>query len=84
MTNTMRRDGMAGAARWLRLAAAPCFALLALLAALRPAGPLDALCGDAAGIDGMAAMYLLMSVFHLPAWLVALSPASPDGTAISG
>ncbi|WP_137177377.1 hypothetical protein [Roseomonas sp. AR75] len=83
MTNTMRRDGAARAARWLRLAAAPCFAMLALLAALRPEAPLDALCGGG-DLDGMAAMYLLMSVFHLPAWLVALSPASPDGTAISG
>ncbi len=55
---------------WLALAAAPTFALMALVAAGDPA-PM-ALC--AAGprllpVDGMVAMYLLMSVFHLSPWL---------------
>ena len=57
-------------ARWLGLAASPTFALMALIAAA-DAPPL-ALC--AAGVrilpvDGMTAMYALMSLFHLPPWL---------------
>ena len=37
---------------------------------LKP-GEMDSLCsaGPAAPLGGMAAMYLLMSVFHLPPWL---------------
>lgn len=59
-----------GAARWLALAASPSFALMAWLEATE-AGP-HALCSSVAGIlpiDGMAWMYLLMSVFHLSPWL---------------
>ncbi|WP_114952434.1 hypothetical protein [Sphingosinicella terrae] len=59
-----------GPAAWLALAAAPAFALMALASASQPAA--IALCGPAIGllpVDGMTAMYLLMSFFHLPAWL---------------
>jgi hypothetical protein len=55
---------------WLTLAAAPVFALMALIAATDP--PPLALCASGAGllpIDGMIVMYLLMSLFHLPPWL---------------
>ena len=48
---------------WLGLAAAPTFATLALLSGLGG----GAGCGAHAG-DGMAVMYGLMALFHLPAW----------------
>ena len=56
--------------KWLSLAATPAFAIMALLTGLKP-GEMDSLCsaGPAAPLSGMAAMYLLMSVFHLPPWL---------------
>lgn len=57
-------------AHWLRLSAAPVFALMALVSAT-DAPPL-ALCAAGATllpVDGMTAMYLLMSLFHLPPWL---------------
>lgn len=57
-------------ARGLGLAAAPTFAVMALIAA-SDAPPL-ALCTAGVTIlpvDGMTAMYLLMSLFHLPPWL---------------
>lgn len=58
-------------ARWLGLAAAPTFALMAVLTALLGEGAADMLCG--AGQDsvlgGMVSMYLLMSAFHAAAWL---------------
>ncbi|HTW73247.1 MAG TPA: hypothetical protein VME47_25440 [Acetobacteraceae bacterium] len=55
---------------WLALAASPTFALMAWIAA-NNATPM-ALCSAAPGIlpiDGMTAMYLLMSLFHLSPWL---------------
>jgi len=59
-----------GAAGWLALAASPTFAFMAWVAANNPS-PMP-LCSSAPGIlpiDGMTAMYLLMSVFHLSPWL---------------
>ena len=59
----------ANASRALALAAAPSFALMAAVGA---GAPHAALCGPGASglpIDGMTAMYLLMSLFHLPPWL---------------
>jgi hypothetical protein len=57
---------------WLSLAAAPTFAVMALLTgAVRGGGP-DILCAaahDASALGGMAPMYWLMSVFHLAPWL---------------
>jgi hypothetical protein len=56
------------AASGLALAAAPTFALMAGIAANAP----TALCSSAPHvlpIDGMTAMYLLMSLFHLSPWL---------------
>ena len=51
----------ANVARGLRLLAAPSFAVMALLSAYAP--------GHGSPFTGMSAMYALMSVFHLPAWL---------------
>lgn len=70
------RHGSEGAAvapgmiRWLSFAAAPTFAIMALLAAMAGSGPLDSLCSGAASpIGGMVPMYLLMSAFHSVPWL---------------
>ena len=60
-----------GASDYLRLAAAPTFAVMALLSGV-VGGPNDLLCSaahDVSRLSGMAAMYLLMSIFHSPAWL---------------
>ncbi|MBR0799120.1 hypothetical protein JQ615_27400 [Bradyrhizobium jicamae] len=57
------------AARFLSLAAAPTFAIMALMAAI---GPADMLCMSGQGlfsIQGMVPMYMLMSAFHLAPWL---------------
>jgi hypothetical protein len=53
----------------LYLAAAPTFAMMALLTAVLGDG--SALCSiaNASPLSGMVPMYVLMSVFHLPPWL---------------
>ncbi|MBX4953645.1 hypothetical protein HJA95_29615 [Rhizobium binae] len=58
------------AAEWLSLAAAPTFAIMALLTAAT--GSTEMICmtaPDAFPIGGMVPMYLLMSGFHLAPWL---------------
>jgi hypothetical protein len=64
------------AAGWLSLAAAPTFAVMALLtAALGGAAP-DMLCSAVHGpspLSGMTPMYVLMSAFHSSPWLKLLS-----------
>jgi hypothetical protein len=57
--------------RWLSLAAAPTFAIMALLTAVVGSGPLDTLCSaaNASPVGGMVPMYLLMSAFHSAPWL---------------
>jgi hypothetical protein len=60
-----------GAADWLYLAAAPTFAIMALLTGAG-GGPPDALCSAAQAaspLSGMVPMYLLMSAFHSAPWL---------------
>ncbi|TPN40216.1 hypothetical protein FKO01_03350 [Mesorhizobium sp. B2-3-3] len=66
-----------GIADWLCLAAAPTFALMALLSCIQGS---DAamLCMRASPLTGpiltgMPAMYLLMSAFHLAPWLRMIS-----------
>ena len=61
-----------GAADWLSLAAAPTFAVMALLTEIFGGGAMDMLCSAAHGaslLSGMVPMYLLMSAFHLGPWL---------------
>lgn len=61
-------------ARWLGLAAAPTFAVMALLTAVLGGGPADMLCaGHGSLLGGMVPMYLLMSAFHSSAWLRLIS-----------
>jgi hypothetical protein len=62
------------AAGWLSLAAAPTFAIMALLTAL--GGSPDVLCSAAQGaspLSGMVPMYVLMSAFHSAPWLKLIS-----------
>ncbi|MEH2533651.1 hypothetical protein V1277_007053 [Bradyrhizobium sp. AZCC 1588] len=65
----------AGIVRWLSLAAAPTFAIMALLTAVVGGGPLDPLCSaaNASSVGGMVPMYLLMSAFHSAPWLKLIS-----------
>ncbi len=58
-------------ADWLNLAAAPTFAVMALLAGIS-GGPADVLCAaaqPASLLSGMVAMYVLMTIFHAGPWL---------------
>lgn len=62
----------AGAADVLSLAAAPTFALMALLTSGVGGGPPDVLCSAGQGaslLGGMVPMYVLMSTFHCAPWL---------------
>lgn len=64
-----------GAAGWLALAAAPTFAIMALLTGVGEGRP-DMLCAttqDASPLGGMTMMYLLMSAFHAAPWLKLIS-----------
>jgi hypothetical protein len=79
-----RRNNAAalGAAGWLGLAAAPTFAIMALLTCASY-GDAAMLCSASHGVlplNGMALMYLLMSIFHSAPWL-RLRPTSRRGLA---
>jgi hypothetical protein len=65
-----------GTADWLCLAAAPTFAIMALLTGVLGGGPPDMLCSAAQAaspLSGMVPMYLLMSAFHSAPWLKLIS-----------
>src|SRR5260370_14460409 len=70
-------DGTAlGAADWLCLAAAPTFAVMALLTGVQSSGQPDTFCSamhDASPLGGMVPMYVLMAAFHLAPWLKLFS-----------
>jgi len=64
-----------GAAGWLGLAAAPTFAVMALLTCV-PSGGADMMYSAAHGVSplsGMVPMYMLMSAFHSAPWLKLMS-----------
>jgi len=61
----------ASPASWLGLAAAPTFALMAVLTQLHGGDMPDMLCAAVHGsspLGGMVPMYVLMSAFHLTPW----------------
>jgi hypothetical protein len=61
------------AADWLALAAAPTFAIMALLTGVVGGGP-DMLCSQGASpFGGMVPMYVLMTAFHAGPWLRLIS-----------
>jgi hypothetical protein len=69
-----------GAADWLSLAAAPAFAVMALLTGVLGGAP-DVLCAamqDTSPLSGMIPMYLLMSAVHLAPWLRLVFSRSLD------
>jgi hypothetical protein len=71
----IRDPAAIGAADWLGLAAAPTFAMMALLTIVLGNGSPDTFC-SAAGtlpLSGMVPMYLLMSAFHSVPWLKLIS-----------
>jgi hypothetical protein len=69
------RAASLGAVDWLRLAAAPTFAIMALLSGTLGGDQHDILCSGSAHsspLNGMIPMYLLMSAFHSPPWLTLI------------
>ena len=69
-----------GVADWLGLAAAPTFAIMALLTAT--GGQPQLLCSAAhleSPLGGMVPMYLLMSAFHSGPWLKLISGRRSGG-----
>jgi hypothetical protein len=70
--NVERGAAALGMAKALSLAAAPTFAVMALLTL---GGSSDMICSAADGspLGGMVPMYLLMSAFHLAPWLKLVS-----------
>jgi hypothetical protein len=73
----MKRGNAAAmaAADGLHLAAAPTFAVMALVTSVLGNGSPDGLCSIAGAsmLGGMVPMYLLMSAFHSAPWLKLLS-----------
>jgi hypothetical protein len=78
-----RHAAVKGAADFLYLAAAPTFAVMALLTGVVGGGA-DALCSmaGASQLGGMVPMYLLMSAFHSAPWLKLLA-GRPSGASRS-
>lgn len=73
---------MLGVSDWIGLAAAPTFAVLALLTFVVEAGSADVLCSAtqyASLLNSMALMYVLMGVFHSMPWLRLLFRPKGDG-----
>ena len=70
-----RESPKAGADHWLSLAAAPIFAIMALLTGIQEDGMAGMLCSaaPASPLSGMVPMYVLMSAFHLAPWLRLIS-----------
>ena len=74
------RTAPRGAADCLALAAAPVFAIMALLTGFSGGGAMDALCSfahDARWLGGMVPMYALMSALHLGPWLKLAGRLNP-------
>jgi hypothetical protein len=75
-TGRLSHAAALGAAGWLGLAAAPTFAVMALLTGLLGGDHMATMCStaqDTSPLSGMASMYLLMSAFHSAPWLKLIS-----------
>ena len=75
MRDSMGRSEPFHAADWLSLAAAPTFALMAVVTGILDAGAHQTACSAtmASPLTGMVPMYLLMSGFHLAPWVRLVS-----------
>jgi hypothetical protein len=76
MIDVMRRLEPFNVADWLSLAAAPTFALMAVLTGILDSRAHQAWCSAAmhmAPLTGMVPMYALMSAFHFAPWLKLVS-----------
>ena len=76
-----------GATDWIGLAAAPTFALMALLTASPGVGPDGMVCSAGHSgflLSGMVPMYLLMSAFHTAPWLKMVSSLAHPPPRLSG
>lgn len=58
---------------WLCLAAAPTFAIMAIVTAFYDSPDICSIGPGASVLSGMVPMYALMSAFHLPPWLKLVS-----------
>jgi hypothetical protein len=80
-TRRRRFAAVLGTAGWLDLAAAPAFAVMAILTYLS-GGDADTMCAATQGVSplsGMVPMYVLMSAFHSAPWLKLIPAAVPAG-----
>ena len=76
MTDVTRRLEPLHVADWLALAAAPTFALMAVLTGIFDRGAHQMACSAAmhmSPLTGMVLMYVLMSGFHFTPWLKLIS-----------
>lgn len=64
--------------RCLSFAAAPIFAAMAVATGLLGGDPAAMICsgGGASPLSGMAVMYGLMAIFHLPPWMRLIAQSS--------
>jgi hypothetical protein len=72
MRDIVRKPVACYAAEWISLAAAPTFALMAVVTGLLDSGAHRMWCSaamDTSSLAGMIPMYALMSAFHLTPWL---------------
>jgi hypothetical protein len=78
---TRRNAAALRAADGLALAAAPTFAIMALLTGVLGGGPAEMLCSGAhvSPLSGMVTMYLLMSAFHAAPWLKLIRAGVLEG-----
>ena len=70
----------------LGLASMPTFAVMAATTGFVEGGSMSVLCmgGHGSMLSGMAPMYALMGLFHLPAWLRLMSGQRQIGRSVAG